>query len=217
MREDDAAERRAAKLSALLRATDVPAPPLAFPAGRIAQARERERRSRLRWQLAAAVTLLVAGAGFVPPVRAWIAEAARGFFLGASGPAAPAAVPGADTASAAPAPAAANVVTFVPREGAFVIELASRQQAGTLTLAPVGGVEASAALMGDPSDAGFVVRPDGVRIANRADARADYVVRVPPGVGLVTLRIGREPALRVDVPREYDVQVPIGPRRDRPE
>jgi hypothetical protein len=213
MREDEAVDRRAAKLSALLRATDVPAPPMAFPAERIAHAR---RRTRLQWQLAAAAALLVLVAGTVRPVRAWIAETARHFFLGSPGTAAPASAP-ADSASAPVMPVPSNVVTFTPRAGSFIVEIAVRQQGGTLVLAPVGGIEASAAIMGDAADAELLVRPDGVRIGNRASAQADYVVRVPPSVARVTVRIGREPARSVDVPREYDLRVSVGPRADRPE
>ncbi len=213
MQEDEAVDRRAAKLSALLRASDVPAPPMTFPAERIALAR---RRTRLRWQLAAAAVLLVLAAGTVRPVRAWIADAARQFFLGAPRTE-PATAPAADSASAPEAPVPSNAVTFVPRSGTFVVELAMRQRAGTLVLSPVGGTEASAAIMGDAADAELLVRPDGVRIGNRPAAHADYVVRVPPGVSRVTVRIGREPARQIEVTREFDVQLPVGPRADRPE
>lgn len=214
MHEEDAVDRRAEKLSALLRATDVPAPPMAFPAERIARAR---RRTRLRWQLAAAAVLLVFAAGSVQPVRAWIAVTARHFFLGAPKAAASGAPAAAVPAPEPEVPVPSNAVTFVPRTGAFVIELATRQQAGSLVLARVSGSEASAAIVGDPGDAELLVQPEGLRIGNRAAAQADYLVRIPPGVSRVTLRIGREPARQLDVPRDYDVQVPVGPGTDRPE
>jgi hypothetical protein len=214
MRDDEAVDRRAEKLSALLRATDLPAPAIAFPAERIARARRQ--RVVVRWRMAAAIGVLVGGPLLVSPVRAWIVETARSILVGTprSVPA-PAATP--DTATTPAILVPTNVVTFVPRAGLFVLELASRQAAGTLRLARAPGAEASAALIGNPGDAELLVRPDGLRIGNRAGASADYVVRLPAGLTRVMLRIGREPARQLAPPTETDLDVPLGLRADRPE
>ena len=214
MRDDEAVDRRAEKLSALLRATDPPAPAIGFPAERIARARRQ--RVVVRWRMAAAIAVLLAGATLVRPVRAWIVETARSILIGAPRTASPpAATPDRSITPVAPLPT--NVVTFTPRAGVFVLEVASRQAAGTLRLVRAPGADASAALIGNPGDAELLVRPDGFRIGNRLSASADYVVRLPSGVTRVLLRIGREPARQIDVPTDADVAVPISPRADRPE
>lgn len=207
--DEDALDRRAAKLSALLRATDPPVPVIDYPAGRIAAARER--RSLRRWRMAAAIAVLIAGASLVRPVRAWIVEAARSLFVAGTGRAAPPATPAPQPAAAVSVPT--NAVTFTPRPGVFVLEVATRQAAGVLRIERADGPDASAALVGDPGDAELLVRPDGLRIGNRGTAGADYIVRVPAAVTRVLLRIGREPALGRVPPLETD----LGPATNGPE
>lgn len=213
--DEDALDRRAAKLSALLRATDLPVPALDYPAGRVAAARQR--RSLQRWRMAAAIAVLIAGATLVRPVRAWIVEAARTLFVAGTRKAAAPVTPAAPPAAATTVPVPTNAVTFTPRPGVFVLEIASRQAAGLLRVERADGPDASAALVGDPGDAELLVRPDGLRIGNGRAAAADYVVRVPAGVTRVVLRIGREPARQLAPPTESDLEVPLGRRADRPE
>jgi len=188
--DDEALDRRAAKLSALLRATDAPVPPIAFPAGRIAAARQR--RTVQRWRMAAAIAVLLTGAALVRPVRAWIVEAARTLFAGPA--AAPAAAPTAEIAAEPAEVVPTNVVTFEPGAGVFVLEVATRQATGTLRVVRAEGPNASAAIIGDPADAELFVRHDGLRIDNRRLARADYVVRLPASVRRLVVRIADEPA-----------------------
>jgi hypothetical protein len=192
MSDDGLLDRRRAALSALLRETDLPVPSLAFPAGRIAAARRR--RLVVRWRMAAAIAVLLSGAAMVRPVRAWIVETARGIW--AASVRRPAAAPVAPAAPAA-APAPANAVTFTPRAGILVVEVAVRQAGGRLRLERGTGPSVTAALIGDAEDAELRVFPDGVRIANRAEATADYAIRLPAGVTSVVIRIGGETPLRL--------------------
>jgi hypothetical protein len=212
--DDDALDRRAAKLSAVLRATDPPVPAIDYPAGRIAAARQR--RSVRRWRMAAAIAVLIAGASLVRPVRAWIVDAARTLFVAGTGKAAAPVTPAAEHAAAA-APVPTNAVTFTPRPGVFVLEVATRQASGVLRVERAEGTGASAALVGDPGDAELLVRPDGLRIGNRRMASAEYVVRVPATVTRVVLRIGREPARQLAPPLETDLGPAAGARTTGPE
>jgi len=214
MHEDAMADRRAAKLSALLRATDPPAPALGFPAERIARARQRH--AAVRWRLAAGIAALLAVAVLVRPVRAWFIDTARTIFARSSAPATtPPAVPPGSAAVSGASPAT-NAVTFTPRAGTFLVEIAARQAAGTLRLVRADGMSASAALTGDPADAELLVRPAGLRIANRPEATADYTVSVPAGISRLTVRIAREAARDVVLPSDGAMVVPVGaaPRRE---
>ena len=90
-----------------------------------------------------------------------------------------------------------------------------RQAAGALHLERVEGSAASAALVGDAGDAELLVRPGGLRISNRAEASADYAIRVPAGVDRLLVRIGREPLREIAVRADGDVAVPVGRAEER--
>ena len=189
--QSDLATVRARRLSALLRATDPPLPALAFPAERIARAARR--RTVLRWRAAAAVALLAVAAVGVPPVRAWIVQAARALWAAAR-PTRPAA-----KAPATGSPAGAGAVTFSPGAGSFVVEVVRPQATGTLTVETTGRPVASAAVSGATGSAELVVLPHGLRIANDSAATASYVVRVPASLGRIAVGIGGA-AVRTLVP-----------------
>ena len=187
----DLMERRARRLVALLRATDVPAPALRYPEERIARAVRR--RAVLRWRVAAAVALLVAGAAGVPPVRAWIVQAARAVWAAASG------------AKAAPKPPAApsspaGAVSFRPSGTAFVVRVARVQAGGTLTIETTPGPLASAAVRGGTVAGELLVLPAGLEIANDPASTAGYAIRLPATLGRIYVWLGPAAAPRVLVP-----------------
>ena len=185
---DEGRDLRAAKLAALLRATDPPARAPAFPGERIAHAR---RRRTVMRRLGAVALVLLLGAALVPPVRAWIVGAARHLFAGASAgqPAPEARRPGF---AASP-----NRAAFATNGDLFVVSVATRQTAGALRFERSADAAVHAALTGDPAEAALVVLPSGLRIVNGSRVRQDYVVRLPVSVTHVQVRVGDEPAREV--------------------
>ncbi|HXY69643.1 MAG TPA: hypothetical protein VEH62_09345 [Gemmatimonadales bacterium] len=190
----DLAAARSRRLSALLQATDPPMPPLAFPAERVALAVRR--RAAWRWRAAAAVVLLAVAAFGVPPVRAWIVQAARALWSAARPPK-PAAV-----ASSTDGSGGGGAVTFSPAAGSFALQVARPQPAGTLTVETAERATASAAVIRGPGARGgaeLVVLPYGLRILNDSGATASYLVRVPASLGRISVAVGGG-AVRVLVP-----------------
>lgn len=187
-------DRRAANLSQLLAATDVPARTIAFPAQRVAVAQvRRARAAAVRWRIAAAIAVFGFGLSLVPPVRAWIAERAREILgIVAPAPEAPA------TAAAPMLPAPGNRVTFQPSAEVFTLHVTSRQASGSVTIVTADAGDA-AYLADKPGDAELVVLPDGLRIVTGRDAEASYTVRVPATLKRIQVRIGGE-AVRSFVP-----------------
>jgi hypothetical protein len=191
--------RRVERLGRTLAAADPASRPIAFPAARIARAAQR--RTIRRWGIAAAITLLIAGAAGVPPVRAWIVGAARTLFSRTTrGPAAvrPAAAPAAPVAPLD----TAGAVTFTPPDNVFVLRIAGRQAVGTVTIEAAERASASATVTGDRGSVELLVLPDGLRIVNAQGSRAGYVVRLPGALSRVVLQIGQEaPIVLVPVAR----------------
>ena len=193
---DDAqlTERRAARLSQLLAGADPGPRALAYPDKRIAAAQvARARREAVRWRAAAAVAVLVAGSTLVPPVRAWIAGAAKSVWESLSAP--PAAAPAPEVVEP---PRPVNRVSFVPAQGAFIVDVAARQASGRIVIERAAGISASAEVQGTASGAELQVLPTGLRIVNNPSATADYVVRVPATIQRVQLRLGRERGVWTD-------------------
>ena len=178
--QTDVLNRRAQRLSALLREADHGVPAIAFPADRIARAARR--RTVVRWRVAAAIALFAVAAVGVRPVRAWILQAARALF-GATAGAPRAAAPRA----AAPA-AGSSRVSFSPAAGAFALRVARPQSGGTLTVEVSDGGVASAAVTGGGS-AELVVLPDGLRILNDSGSAASYVVRLPASLARIDVGV----------------------------
>lgn len=207
----EALERRAARLARLLGYADQPAPRAEFPAARLARARSR--RAALRWRAAAVAALALSGALAVRPVRAWIVEAARAIL------ALPLGSP-RDSGRPAPIPAVASsdtagAVVFEPAAGVFMVRVASRQAAGALVLELGDGPTARAVVVGDRAQAELLVLPDGLRIDNRPDAEASYLVRVPSAARVV-VRVGSETQQTIRLGAGGSRQVvDLGPPRQR--
>ena len=178
--DDELVARRGEKLGALLRATDLPLPSIAYPAERIARAARR--RTTVRWRAAAAIAVLAVAAVGVPTVRAWIVRTARALWSVAAGP----------SHAVAPKLAAsngANSVTFTPASGAFSLRVARPQAEGSLTVETVADSAAVASVTGG-TGAELLVLPDGLRIVNAAGASSSYVVRVPATVTRIVVTVG---------------------------
>ena len=108
--------RRATRVSNLLREIDLPTPTTGL---RIAVVPRLEPVA-IRWRIAAVVTLALAGAAAVPPVRAWIVEAAKTAWARVW-------VPTAGRSHQGPIDAAeSGAVSFVPTGPALTIRVPAR-------------------------------------------------------------------------------------------
>jgi RNA polymerase sigma factor (sigma-70 family) len=83
-----------------------------------------------------------------------------------------------------------SVVAFAPTGTDFVIELATGQEGGSLTLRISDTRSASARLMGSDGELDVVVLPASLRIANHATATADYEIVVPAHLRSLRVRVG---------------------------
>jgi hypothetical protein len=173
--------RRSERLGALLRETDPPVPALAFPAERVARAARR--RTFARWRLVAAAAALAVAAIGVPPVRAWIAQAARGLWSAVARAPRPAAV--APAAAAGP-----STATFTPLPGVFALRVTRWQDHGTLTVEIVTGRSASATVVGAHPVAELRVLPGGLTIVNDSASSASFVVRLPAALARIEIAVG---------------------------
>jgi anti-sigma factor RsiW len=181
---------RSGRVDALLRELDAaPAeglPPRTLPAAA---------RRRRGWQApsrraAVAAGLLLGAAALAPPLRAaagdWLAGAWAA--LAGSPRQAPAPSP-APPAAQTPSSAAGSGVRLAPRGDEFVLEFATRQAGGTLTVRPEPGPEVAVEAAG-AGGAPLLVLPGGVRIRNTAASTASYRVALPPAVRRVRVRVG---------------------------
>jgi hypothetical protein len=159
-------EHRSRAVRVALRAADRPA---------------RQSRPAPRWGLraAAAMLVLLAVAGTVRPVRAWILERAEALWSALTGAPAP----------GAPAPAAAApetaAVSFVPAGDAFTLEVAGRQVAGVLVVETAAGDTARATVWGGSGTESLLILPSGLRIVNPSGSTARYRVALPARLGRV--------------------------------
>jgi hypothetical protein len=186
--DDSMVQRRAAKLSALLGATDGRAPSAVFPAERIARARRRATMTQ-RLRIAAAALLLLTGFG-VPPVRAWIVGRARTLWTRVTGPAPASSVPASTTA---PNPSSTMGVVSVPAGGEFTLRIATLQAAGELSVLVTDTKAVSASVSGHAEGAELSVFPDGIRIANTRATTSGWELHVPVSVGRLVIQVGHEP------------------------
>ena len=168
-------ERRSARLSALLRATDLPAPAVPL---RVVVRRRKVAGAARRWQVAAAIVLAMGGAMAVSPVRAWMLNAARTVWARATGEA---------TTSAVRTVAPSSAVSFVPSGSVLTVRVPAGSN-GQLTIDVTEGSEASA--LGARAGS-ILVMPDEFRFTETLTEGADYQVRVPAQVTLVRVWVGQ--------------------------
>ena len=191
--------RAAERIGGLLRGTDVPTPTTALGITLV----QRAEPWPARWRVAAVLTLALASAAAVPPVRAWIVEAAKAAWAQATGSQAP-----ADSTAAE-----AGAVGFVPAGRVLTIRVPARPT-GHLTVEVVGGERVSAAGTGGRHLPGLLVLPDELRIGEDGDSAADYVVRVPARLDSVRIVVGgnAERAFKPSAPGERRT-FSLSPRR----
>jgi len=185
--------RRATRVSNLLREIDLPTPTTGL---RIAVVPRLEPVA-IRWRIAAVVTLALAGAAAVPPVRAWIVEAAKTAWARVW-------VPTGGRSHQGPIDAAeSGAVSFVPTGPALTIRVPARANA-RLTIEVVEGERVTAEASRGRPVPGLLVFPNELRIGADADSVADYVVRVPVRLEVVRIVIGgaREEVFQPSVPGE---------------
>jgi hypothetical protein len=168
--------------------------PAADARERVLAAAKKARRSHeypdaRRWRggslRAAAILVVVIGAGmWVPPVRAWVFE-----FLGASQQAQGNSL-AAPEVVAPPPPPVSSTISFLPTSPTFGVEIAARQNEGSLVLRAGQSASASARVTGrGPTDA-FLVTGDGIHLDNSEVSAATYNVTVPATLSRVRVRFG---------------------------
>jgi hypothetical protein len=149
------------------------------------------RRATTPWlRAAAALVLLAAPVAAYPPLRAWVGEQ-----LG--GRAATDRVATFEAAAAVEAAPAAASLRFAPAAGTFVVEFDAAPAGGTLDLGRAAGPEAALEVVGSVPEGGPVVSDTRLRIAAPAGATASYVLRLPAGVSLLTVRVPGQPVRTV--------------------
>lgn len=213
---------RSLRLGSLLRESDWEVPPAAPPVSAAPAAQGGDELARLRarrgqaarpraWMRAAAVALLLLGAGVAAsPLRAWIVEWAGERWAALVGGAAE-----SDAAPAAPSAAlpAGSRVQFTPRGDALTVEFASRQEAGTLEVATGGSGQVVAEQVGGSEPAELLVLPSGVRVRNHPASTAGYRITVPPGIRRVLVRVGGGPPVVLAPERLADgARIPLDAR-----
>jgi hypothetical protein len=136
---------------------------------------------------AAVAALLVAGGVAASPAGAWIADLFRGLFQDE-----PAAVadPQPDALSAK-----GSVVAFTPVGHELVLEIASTQERGYLTLWVRDTPSASARIGDRDSDMDVVILPGSLRIENSPASTTGYEVVVPARLRMLRVRIGDAPEM----------------------
>jgi anti-sigma factor RsiW len=179
------ADRRARSLAAVRQAA-VRSLVTGQATGRVAARPSRRRfafSSTLTRAAAAVVATLLLGTGVAAsPAGAWIADLWRDLFQPE-----PAVV-------AAPEPTVlsvgGSVVGFSPVGDELVLELASAQETGSLTIRVEDMSSASARVLRGDEELDVVVLPSSLRILNQAHATADYEVVVPARMRMLRVRVG---------------------------
>ena len=120
---------------------------------------------------------------WAPPVRAWVF---RLFHIDQPANVATAPVPQRDEPLSTPS---SSTVSFVPASPTFVIDVATAQLDGRLTIRVIQSARASARITGGSPDDALLVMDDGVRIQNSRESSALFTVLVPSSVVTITLRM----------------------------
>jgi anti-sigma factor RsiW len=164
----DLLARRRSRLTALLRATDTPAPSTSLRP----VIRRRKERSTIPWKVAATILLMVGAASAVTPVRAWFASVARAVLANFR------------HAPTAAAPSEGSV-SFVPATAQLTIDVPAKPGT-TLTVEVVDGDRVTAVGGGT----GVLVLPDELRFTGAGNANGQYVVKIPLRTESVRILIG---------------------------
>ena len=190
------AGRRAQRLGTLLARTDAAPRAMTLPAGLAL----RPRPLVARWQLAAALLLLIAGAAGVPPLRAWIAATVHSVWRRIAGSQPPASLtPNASSRG----PALESGAVSFPLTDPLTIRVAARQAAGgSLRFVTVEGSLVTASIVGPADAAELLIGPEGLRILNRRASAAGYVIGVPASVTRALVQIGQEPVRTISMPAD---------------
>jgi hypothetical protein len=186
---------RSVRLGALLREADWETPP-AQALDELSVRRARRTAPVPRpWLRAAAVVLVLLGAGVLAsPLRARALEWISTQWAQLSGAEA------RPTAPAPPSleePPAGTRIRFVPVGGVFTVEFDFAQPGGTVTLRLGDSDSATVEQVGGSAPVELLVIPSEsrVRVRNRAGDTSDYRVRVPEGAQGVRIRVGNRPAV----------------------
>jgi hypothetical protein len=139
--------------------------------------------SRGRARLIAAAAVVALALATASPVRALVVsgwEVLQSLFQGS----------GANSTSGQQTSSA--VISFIPTQTRFVVELVHGQRSGRLTLFVDSLPTASARIVEGSRDDEIVVLANGLRIVNSSASTASYRLRVPPLVEIVEITIAGE-------------------------
>lgn len=207
-------EQRSARLSSLLRTADPDPAAVQASARAIRPLVDRTIVTHPHWSrraprtllAAAVITLLLGGALFVDPVRAWIVEQARAVAesvgLITRDPVTPAPAP-----APAPEPDVSDVrFSFTWTAATFQVDAGAAAGTVIVTRGSAGRVTAE---IGGARSTNFAVMPTGLRIDGAGGADATYTLTLPPAVTTVLLNRASGPAA-YDAPAEGDVlRIPL--------
>ena len=145
---------------------------------------------RVRWwtiplvRIAAVLVLAIGAMLAAPPVRAWFGDRWEDVKALLASSAAP-----PEQRAPAPPTAVSSRVGLVPQEDVFMIELATVQAGGTLTI-DVGTGPAYADVIGGDGRDEVIVFPASLRIDNTPASTTTFHVRLPATLRAIEVRIG---------------------------
>ena len=142
--------------------------------------------------VAVAASILLAVAVYFTPLRAWVAEQARLRWNTGEETDVSSVHARQDAVTHQPT---IGSVSFFPTNEVFVLELTSRQEEGSLTVAFGGGEMATATISGDLVDESLMVLPDRLRIVNSTTSTTTYAIVLPPSVRTIGVTIANENAV----------------------
>jgi hypothetical protein len=187
--------RRSDRLSALLRATDVPpvdAERIRPPFDQLGVARMRARRRAARlWmrpgvRAAAGLVLLAGVAAASPAARTWVLERVARLRTAP----APAPVAGPPTSQAPRTSVGATVFFAPPPGGELAVRFDERQAVGSLELMSGDDDRASAQVTARAGTEALLVLPGELRVRNGRASTADYRLTLPASVRRVRIHVG---------------------------
>ena len=134
---------------------------------------------------AAIVVFGLIGAGmWAPPVRAWFLE-----LITPAGSRSVEVVPTPDREGTS-AQRTSSTISFVPTASTLMVDIATRQDGGSLTIRLGEGSSVSARVTGRAPSDSVLVMGNGIRIRNSAASSATYSITIPASVSRISVFVG---------------------------
>jgi hypothetical protein len=186
-------QHRSARLSEVLASSDWKAPPAPTVPDELELRRARKRRMDAvrptrSWLRAAAVILVLLGAGVVAsPARAWVTDWVGARWAELAAVWEPELSPDAGTG---PQQKAGTRVQFTPEGSEFSLEFVTAQAGGAVIIRQKEVPFAAAEIVRGSAPTDLLVLPAGLRVQNTPESTAEYRIVVPAHTREVRIRIG---------------------------